>query len=367
MTNNRYRIDTFYGKSLEGNPLGSPVERKINIYLPPDYFEDQTKRYPAIYFLHGYSSNDKSWTVTSEQSPDKAIDWNIIPKKILQRIDVDRLLTFEKLDALILEGKLDPFILIQPDGSLEVPNIHNRKDLRGNVTTKGSFYVNSPHSGNYMDYILKDVIGYIDSNFRTIADSSNRALMGGSMGGYGTLYLAILHPEQFKTIAALSPGNHSDLEMMTTWKLKIPIYTEIFGDKMSTEIGDYAWGDIIDTYDLIFSNDNRLLPSIKKNKEGKIIDYNKEAYQNWHNYELINLLEKHPNSLKDLHLQINCHNLDEFGLTRVTEEIHRKLQLLKIDHDYELYSDEAALLTPHILGIGYRILPGIEHCLKYIK
>ena len=136
---------------------------------------------------------------------------------------------------------------------------------------------------------------------------------------------------------------------------------------MSTEIGDYAWGDIIDTYDLIFSNDNRLLPSIKKNKEGKIIDYNKEAYQNWHNYELINLLEKHPNSLKDLHLQINCHNLDEFGLTRVTEEIHRKLQLLKIDHDYELYSDEAALLTPHILGIGYRILPGIEHCLKYIK
>ena len=216
MTENRYKIDMFYGKSLEGNPLGSPVERKINVYLPPGYFEDQTKRYPAIYFLHGYSSNDKSWTVTSDESPDKAIDWNIIPKKILQRIDVDRLLTFEKLDALILDGKLDPFILIQPDGSLEVPNIHNRKDLRGNVTTKGSFYVNSPHSGNYMDYILKDVIGYIDSNYRTIADSSHRALMGGSMGGFGTLYLAIHHPEQFKTIVALSPGNHSDLDNLET-------------------------------------------------------------------------------------------------------------------------------------------------------
>ncbi|MHA1329056.1 MAG: alpha/beta hydrolase-fold protein, partial [Promethearchaeota archaeon] len=155
MKDERYCINKFHAESLENNPLGSSAEREVFIYLPPSYHDDLEKKYPVIYYLHGYSGSNKAWTITSENLDNGSVDWKKLPKKILKQIDLNRLLTFEKLDYLINEGKLEPFILVQPDGSLQVPNIHNAVDLRGNVMLKGSFYVNSPYSGNYMDYIVE--------------------------------------------------------------------------------------------------------------------------------------------------------------------------------------------------------------------
>ena len=187
--NERYRIDNFLSAALEGNPLNTPANRDLKIYLPPGYYESEDKRYSCIYYLHGYGGNNRGWTVTSRTLKDRAIPWELIPKKILKRIDMERITTFETLDELIENGDLEPVIFVQPDASLHVPNIDGRKDFRGDVNTKGSFYINSPYSGNYMDYIIQDVINYVDSNYRTIPDKQHRSLMGGSMGGFGTLYL----------------------------------------------------------------------------------------------------------------------------------------------------------------------------------
>jgi len=364
-SNDRYIIDNFHAESLENNPLNSPSGRDINIYLPPDYYEEDDKRYPVIYLLHGYSGNNWSWTTTSKDSKDKAFDFQVAPRKILEKLDIDRLLSFEILDDLIQKGNLKPFIYVQPDGSLQVPNIFKRKDLRGNIMTKGSFYVNSPYTGNYMDYIVNDVINYIDSNYRTIPDKNYRALIGCSMGGYGAFYLGLHHPEKYNSICALSPANARNMEGLD-WQLRIPIYRELFGEKMSAQVGDAAWNDIIDTYDLIFSHDNRLIPTIKRDEHGNIIDYNKEAFKNWAKHDLINLIEKFPDSLRKVHLQLNCESTDEFRLAEVAISLHEKLAELGIEHDYEIYSDPKAALTPHILGIGYHILPGIKFCLHHI-
>ena len=108
----RYRIDNFHSQSLEGNPLNSPADRDINIYLPPGYFEMKNERYPVIYLLHGYGGNNRSWNTTSRTSKDKSIPWELIPRKILKQIDMDRLLTFEILDDLISNGDLASFILV---------------------------------------------------------------------------------------------------------------------------------------------------------------------------------------------------------------------------------------------------------------
>ncbi|MBY8992093.1 MAG: hypothetical protein KGD58_15215 [Candidatus Lokiarchaeota archaeon] len=363
--NPRYLIDTIHAKSLEDNPLNSPVNRDLHIYLPPDYFENEETRFPVIYYLHGYAGNNKTWTVTSEMSNDKAMDRKNMPQDILDQIDIDNLATFEKMDDLIRNGDIKSFILVQPDGSLHVPNIFNRKDLRGNIEPKGSFFVNSPYSGNYMDYIINDVIKYVDSNYRTINSIEHRALMGGSMGGYGTLYLALHHPEKFIAASSLSPGNPRDIEILDL-KVRIPLYTQILGEELANQIADSAWKDIIDSYDLVFSNENRLIPTVKRNQEGKITDYNKEARDNWRNHNLISVIEKKPDALKQLNLQLNCEATDEFGLAEDAQLIHNKLIELEINHDYELYSDPKAALTPHILGIGYHIILGIKYCLKFI-
>jgi len=95
--NERYKIDNFLSKALEGNPLNSPVKRDLKIYLPPGYFESDDKRYPSIYYIHGYGGNNRGWTVTGRNSKDKTIPWELIPKKILKRVDMERITTFETL------------------------------------------------------------------------------------------------------------------------------------------------------------------------------------------------------------------------------------------------------------------------------
>lgn len=364
--NKRYKVDKFHSKSLEGNPLNSIVDRNINIYLPPDYFESEDKRYPVIYFLHGYGGNNRGWTIMSRDSKDSAIPWELIPKKFIEQMDLNRLITFETLDELMIRGDLPPFIFVQPDGSLHIPHKEGIKDFKGLPVTKGSFYINSIFTGNYMDYIIYDVLEHVDTNYRTIADKQHRALMGGSMGGFGTLYLCLYHPEKFVSAASLSPGNLGNIDLID-WKLRVPIYTQILGAKTSEKIGDSTWNDILDTLDLIFSKNNPLLPSIKRDKSGKIIRYNKEALKNWERYDINNIIKENPESLKEVHLLFNCERTDEFGLADGAKKIHETLKKYGIEHQFDLYSDPKAALTPHALGSSYQILPSVRFCCQYFS
>ena len=109
----RYIIDTIHAKSLENNPLGSPVERDLNIFLPPDYFLHKTKRYPVIYLLHGYGGSNKNWVLTWNGNENKSFELGKLMGKIELQSDLVNPLYFEKLDQLIGEGILKPFILAQ--------------------------------------------------------------------------------------------------------------------------------------------------------------------------------------------------------------------------------------------------------------
>jgi len=142
---------------------------------------------------------------------------------------------------------------------------------------------------------------------------------------------------------------------------------KILGKKFSNKIGDSTWDDILDTYDIIFSKDNPLIPSIKRDESGNILNYNEVAKNNWEKYDLNNIIRENSEALKEVHLLLNCESTDEFGLAEVAKKIHDTLIELKIDHQFDLYSDPKAALTPHILGIGYNILPSIRFCVQYFS
>lgn len=363
--NKRYVIDTFRAKSLEDNPLKSPVNRDLRIYLPPDYFESEDIRYPVIYFLHGYAGNNHNWTITSQFEKERALPLDRVPKKVLDRVDLDKIVTYEKLDEFITSGELKPFILAQPDASLHIPNLNRTKNLRGELATKGSYYINSPFSGNYMDYIVNDVLEHLDLSYRTLPDKKHRILIGGSMGGAGTLRICLTHPEKFIAAAALSPGNL--VPELLDWKLVVPLIKELFGDTISKKMGANSWADILDTCDLIFSKDNPLLPSIKRDENGKIVSMNEDAFNNWMKFNLNNLIKDHPEALKEIKLLINCAKNDEFGLATGVKEIHETLDEFEIPHQFKIYDDPKTSLSPHILGIGYHIIPAMRFCLQFIK
>jgi S-formylglutathione hydrolase len=152
-----------HGKSLEGNLEGDSPDRDVFVYLPPSYAKERNRRYPVVYFLHGYSvSAEWYWKLMT------------VPE------------TADKLDAA---GTTREMILVHPDAF---------------TIYDGSMYSNSPTTGDWEDYIAQDLVAYIDSHYRTLAGRNSRGLAGHSMGGYGTVRIGMKHPDVFSALYAMS-------------------------------------------------------------------------------------------------------------------------------------------------------------------
>lgn len=154
--------------SLRVNLLGDPDRRRVSIYLPPQYSTHPHQRFPVIFLLHGFAADDRAFIAGAYQNLNVRIS----------------------MDSLIASGKVRPMIVV-------TPSARNRFD--------GSFYANSSTAGRWEDFIVKDLVGYVDRHFRTIPTASSRGLAGHSMGGYGTLHIGMRNPRVFSAIYALSP------------------------------------------------------------------------------------------------------------------------------------------------------------------
>jgi S-formylglutathione hydrolase FrmB len=149
--------------ALEGNLLKEPSAQEVAVYLPPGYSDATTTRYPVLYLLHGIFGGFTDWTK----------HWNIKGA----------------MDEMIRAGA-KPYIVVMPNGS----------NLLG-----GGFYLDSPVSGKWETYLLRELVPMIDRDFRTIANPASRGVAGHSMGGFGALRLAMRHPDVFGSVYAMSP------------------------------------------------------------------------------------------------------------------------------------------------------------------
>ncbi len=50
-----------HGSSLEGNLEGDPAERDVYVYLPASYASQPNRRYPVVYFIHGYGATAEAY------------------------------------------------------------------------------------------------------------------------------------------------------------------------------------------------------------------------------------------------------------------------------------------------------------------
>ncbi len=133
------------------------TQMKYSIYLPKDY--DETKEYPILYILHGMWSHNNEWFTGGALNA--------------------------YASAYAENGGRD-MIIVSPDG-------------------KDYFYCNGYTPGiNYMSYFFEEFIPHIESTYAVKAERGSRAIGGLSMGGYGSLYYALLHPEMFCHVYACS-------------------------------------------------------------------------------------------------------------------------------------------------------------------
>jgi S-formylglutathione hydrolase len=190
--------------ALKSNLLGDPVEQRVAVYLPPSYHTSPAKRFPTLYLLHGFTGSIGVWTKSGYQG------MNLQPL----------------MDGMIQDGKIREMIVVVPSG--------------GNAYG-GGFYTNSTVTGNWEDYIYRDLVNHIDANYRTLARAESRGIAGHSMGGYGAVVLGMKHPDVFSIIYALSPcclGLAADLsEENSAWMktLRLTAREQLRGEPKSFE------------------------------------------------------------------------------------------------------------------------------------
>jgi enterochelin esterase-like enzyme len=139
--------------------------RRLTVYVPPAYERDRDTRYPVLYLFHGANADENAWYRLGRA--------NII------------------LDNLLAAGKAKPFIVVMPFGYGVPPS---GPSAPGENTAK------------FGKDLLDDVIPFVESKYRTIADREHRAIVGLSMGGGQALTIGLNNLDRFSYVGGFSSG-----------------------------------------------------------------------------------------------------------------------------------------------------------------
>lgn len=181
--------------------------RRCFIYTPPGYNKDN-KRYPVLYLQHGGGENETGWSSQGHA--------NLI------------------MDNLIAQGKANPFIIVMDNGtwtpSSQSAAVSQADRAKGQWPPKG-------WTDAFSKTLLEDIIPMIDSNYRTLADQSNRAMAGLSMGGMQTRVITLANPNIFAYVGMFSGGSISleDINSVPNFKEKTKLLFVSYG---SRELGN---------------------------------------------------------------------------------------------------------------------------------
>ena len=253
------REEHYYSKA-------SDSVRRIFVYTPPGYDQDNTKRYPVLYLQHGGGEDETGWGSQGHA--------NLI------------------MDNLIAEGKAKPFIIVMENGStagggrgagaarparggagappagmgamgqgagqrpagmaagqgggqrpagmgagappagMGAPG-GQAPAAGGNQPRRAGGMGGFDFASGFQSILLEDLIPFIDANYRTIPDQANRAMAGLSMGGMQTRSITLANLDTFSHIGIFSGGSISpnDISDMDEFKSKVKAVFFSYGSR----------------------------------------------------------------------------------------------------------------------------------------
>lgn len=158
-----YSTVRFHSEEVRKGKIPESGDLHLYVLLPPSYASSPERRYPVVYCFHGYGDSGGQLPIAGRRPLTDA--WNA--------------------------GTCPEFIMV---------------GVEGYNSLGGSFYADSPATGNWGSMVAKEVVPYVDATYRTIAGPEARGLAGFSMGGFGAWNLGLSNAELFSWVWSCCPG-----------------------------------------------------------------------------------------------------------------------------------------------------------------
>ncbi|HEX6797292.1 MAG TPA: alpha/beta hydrolase-fold protein [Ktedonobacterales bacterium] len=294
---------------LADNPLGDPATRTLPVMLPPGYSRSR-RRYPVIVGLTGFTGrgimllNDDAW------QPNLA----------------------QRLDQLYASG--------MPHAIFVLPDCFTRYG--------GSQYINSGATGRYEDYVIDEIVPWVDAHYRTIAEPAGRAVFGKSSGGYGSMIYGLRHPDVFSAIACHSGDmafelcyapDFPDTCLAITNAGGVGAWWDQFAAQVKKKSSDFKALNIL-AMAACYSADPAEPLGIAFPMDFSTCERKSEVWARWLAWDPIEMLASDADNLRKLKLlYMDCGTKDQFNLQFGARQMSQRLNALGIAHEYEEFDD----------------------------
>ncbi|HKW04932.1 MAG TPA: alpha/beta hydrolase-fold protein [Nitrososphaerales archaeon] len=302
-------VHKFESKILKTNPLKDPFVRDLIVYLPPGYKQSESSGYVCAYGLTGFGGTGR----------------------MMLNIDPFSETMEQRMNRLISNKSCGPMILVLVD-----------------CFTKfgGNQYINSSATGRYEDYIVDELVPFIDENYNVAA----RAVWGKSSGGYGAFVLGARNPKIFSALADHSGDAAFEYCYLPDFPKALESYREAGGPKKWLS-GFWRKEQRHDSRDHPALNTFAMAAHYSPNKDSKELgvdlpfnlktgELNQRVFRRWLAWDPTRFVKRYADNLRKLGLiYVDCGTRDEFNLQWGERILHEKLSRLRIKHHYEEFED----------------------------
>jgi Putative esterase len=324
---------------LKGNPLGDPHVRRLAVWLPPQYdaARSRVRRFPMLMDMVGFTGSGLShiaWKAFSENVPERAA-------------------------RLVHEGRMAPAIIVFPDCF---------------TALGGNQYVNSSAVGPYADYLIREIIPFVDREFRTAASREYRGCFGKSSGGYGAIIHGMKYTSTWGAIADHSGDAYFEYVYWCDWPNNLNELAKFRSrppgsgryDVLKAQRGaDRGFDDgrvarflaTVWKKPKLSSAEGHTLMNLcmaatydpdPKTPNGFRLPFNLETgeviperWKVWQRHDPIRLVDRYRRNLRSLRgIYLDCGSRDQYRIHYGMRILSKRLQTAGIEHRYEEFDDD---------------------------
>jgi hypothetical protein len=327
-TKGRFDEHRFESDALKGNVLGDPHVRPLWVYVPPGYEQETDRRYPTVYQIQGLTGQLDMWR-----------------NRMFARKNFPEL-----ADEGIASGDIPPCIVVWVDCW---------------TSLGGSQFIDSPGTGRYHTYLCDEVVPWVDSTYRTLAERGHRGIQGKSSGGYGAMVTPMLRPDLWGGMATHAGDALFEVCYLPLFRESARALRDDYGGSFERFWEDFRTRPALSKdSDMHLLNDWCMAACYSADEDGSTrLPYDPatgelipEIWDRWLAWDPVRMVPERADDLRSLRaIYIDAGKRDEWYLDLGAEAFRRALERIGVtDVSFELFdATHMAIEYRYPLGLKY--------------